>query len=34
MFLNQLFEPIPMEYDLNLCDLYKGDTEDYIIRVF
>ena len=34
IFLDQLFEPDPMEYDLNPWDLYKGAKEDYMIHVF
>ena len=34
MFLEQLFEPDPMEKDLSSWDLYKVATEDNMIHVF
>ena len=34
MFLNQLFEPNPMEKELSPWDPYKGVTEDSMIHVF
>ena len=34
MFMDQLFEPDPMEKSSSPWDLYKGATEDSIILIF